>query len=256
MRTFKIMNEGYPGVPGEVPWEFMAPGEAQALRNHSQTLERLNERGGLGVDEALAVLANRRWERLDKIKAAQWFNHLLREFNDRDAIMPGAWYCPQCDFRLQKSVLHASSGTITANTSPLNEICPNDGQMMKPLTWRKANEDWSKLLDRKIDESKILESQLNKEINRHKDIISELHRENDSLKKFKLAVDDALDMASPYPLPEVIITLASFVEHLMRDHDCDHQGHERAGFVLDKSKVSIEKLRHVLSIRNAGNISA
>lgn len=49
------------GVPREIPWEIVAPHEAQAKRNHDQTLERLAERGGLGVAELLAVLTGQRY---------------------------------------------------------------------------------------------------------------------------------------------------------------------------------------------------
>lgn len=42
-----------------VPWSLIAPHEAQALRNHSQTLDRLAERGGLSAAEAVAVLEDR-----------------------------------------------------------------------------------------------------------------------------------------------------------------------------------------------------
>jgi hypothetical protein len=47
-----------------VPWSLIAPHEAQAQRNHSQSLERLAERGGLGSCEAVAVLEDRRWCRM------------------------------------------------------------------------------------------------------------------------------------------------------------------------------------------------
>jgi hypothetical protein len=42
-----------------VPWDLLAPHEAQADRNHQQTLERLAERGGLSAREALAVVEDR-----------------------------------------------------------------------------------------------------------------------------------------------------------------------------------------------------
>lgn len=45
-----------------VPWAFLAPHERQAFSNHSQTLKRLNERGGLCWSEMLAVLEDRAWE--------------------------------------------------------------------------------------------------------------------------------------------------------------------------------------------------
>ena len=44
---------------GSIPWDMIAPHEQQAVRNHSQTLERLAERGGLSYSEAIAVLTDR-----------------------------------------------------------------------------------------------------------------------------------------------------------------------------------------------------
>lgn len=58
-----------------------------------------------------------------------------------DAEMPGAWKCDTCGFVLQKNVLHTGDGAISADTSPLNEKCPNEGKLMRPLTWREVNED-------------------------------------------------------------------------------------------------------------------
>jgi hypothetical protein len=49
-RKFPIM-----GGP-TIPWASIAPYDGQAQRNHSQTLERLAERGGLDVHEALHVM--------------------------------------------------------------------------------------------------------------------------------------------------------------------------------------------------------
>jgi hypothetical protein len=40
----------------EMPMEMLIPLEKQAIHNHGQTLKRLNERGGLDVGEALAIL--------------------------------------------------------------------------------------------------------------------------------------------------------------------------------------------------------
>jgi hypothetical protein len=48
--------------PASVPWSLLAPHAAQAMRNHSQTLERLAERGGLSPCEMVAVIHDRRWE--------------------------------------------------------------------------------------------------------------------------------------------------------------------------------------------------
>jgi hypothetical protein len=58
-----------PGSPTHVPWAVLAPHEAWALRNHSQTLERLAERGGLSLCEMCAVIEERRWRKMDDAEA-------------------------------------------------------------------------------------------------------------------------------------------------------------------------------------------
>lgn len=45
----------------EIPWDFIAPHEEQAQSNHSQSLERLASRGGLGASEAIDIIEGRRW---------------------------------------------------------------------------------------------------------------------------------------------------------------------------------------------------
>lgn len=42
--------------------DIIQPHEKQAIRNHSQTLKRLAERGGLGWIEALCVLEDREYD--------------------------------------------------------------------------------------------------------------------------------------------------------------------------------------------------
>ncbi len=49
------------GCPKEVSWTLLAPHEAQALRNHSQSLETLNARGGLSPAEMVYILEDRKW---------------------------------------------------------------------------------------------------------------------------------------------------------------------------------------------------
>lgn len=59
-RRFPILQGG-----PSIPWRLIEPHGRQALANHSQTLERLAERGGLGPCEALAVLEDRPWRLMD-----------------------------------------------------------------------------------------------------------------------------------------------------------------------------------------------
>lgn len=60
-RTFPIMKTGV-GGHGTIPWDFIAPHEQQAQKNHRQSLERLAERGGLSWCEALAVVTDKDWK--------------------------------------------------------------------------------------------------------------------------------------------------------------------------------------------------
>lgn len=52
-----------------IPWSLIAPHEQQAEKNHSQSLRRLAERGGLSACEALAVLENRDWRAIPRVEA-------------------------------------------------------------------------------------------------------------------------------------------------------------------------------------------
>jgi len=45
----------------EIPFAMLVPHQAQAMSNHGQTLDRLAQRGGLGVSEAIDILEGRRW---------------------------------------------------------------------------------------------------------------------------------------------------------------------------------------------------
>ena len=51
----------------DIPWDLIASHEARAIRNHDQSLQRLAERGGLSPDEALAVIEDRPWHRMDPV---------------------------------------------------------------------------------------------------------------------------------------------------------------------------------------------
>ena len=48
----------FPNCPEEIPWALVALHEDQARRNHSQTLERLAQRGGLSPAEIMCILHN------------------------------------------------------------------------------------------------------------------------------------------------------------------------------------------------------
>lgn len=58
--------EPYPilgsGPKQYIPRGLLAPHDAQAWKNHGQSLSRLAQRGGLSWAEALAIIENKNWE--------------------------------------------------------------------------------------------------------------------------------------------------------------------------------------------------
>jgi hypothetical protein len=49
-------------APRSVPWGFVTEHERQCQRNHSQTVQRLAERGGLSPAELVHVLRDEQWD--------------------------------------------------------------------------------------------------------------------------------------------------------------------------------------------------
>ena len=72
-RMFPVQVHEYQGHKVYVPWSLVAPHEAQAQRNHSQSLETLAERGGLSAHELAALLRDEHWhERTARDDEAAW----------------------------------------------------------------------------------------------------------------------------------------------------------------------------------------
>lgn len=65
-----------------IPWDMLQPHEKQAQANHHQTLIRLAERGGLGADEALAVLEDRRYRPMNFVEANEQLYKLMTVWID------------------------------------------------------------------------------------------------------------------------------------------------------------------------------
>ena len=61
--AFPVLQPGH--QQEYIPYNIIAPHEAQAMRNHGgQTLQRLAERGGLDWTEILAVLHDKTWKEM------------------------------------------------------------------------------------------------------------------------------------------------------------------------------------------------
>lgn len=66
MRRYPIHPDDRKSVGFEVPWDLVAAHRKQAMVNHSQTIERLAERGGLSVIELYYCLREEKvaWDNL------------------------------------------------------------------------------------------------------------------------------------------------------------------------------------------------
>lgn len=71
-----------------IPWESIAPHEAQALKNHGQSLERLASRGGLSWCEALAVLRDSKFIAMPEEEAKE---KVLALLPNQEWIVPVTW---------------------------------------------------------------------------------------------------------------------------------------------------------------------
>lgn len=68
----KLARKQFPVLDGggaKIDWQLVADHGSQAEKNHSQTVERLAQRGGLSWCELYAVLHNKRWEKMDQNEA-------------------------------------------------------------------------------------------------------------------------------------------------------------------------------------------
>ncbi len=89
-KRFPVLhNLGHRGEKEYIPWEVIAPHEAQAYKNHGQSLERLASRGGLSYREMYAVLRNKEfdsWNRSDFEDIFYEFAvlRIVRDFYTRD----------------------------------------------------------------------------------------------------------------------------------------------------------------------------
>ncbi len=81
MHSYDALIKKFPDCPKEVPFELLD--EHQAKSNHSQTLQRLAERGGLYPSEMIAVIAKRKFIGGQDIgKCIECINVHLKNYNN------------------------------------------------------------------------------------------------------------------------------------------------------------------------------
>lgn len=80
-----------------IPWAAIAPHEAQAQRNHSQTLRRLSGRGGLSIHEAYHIMKDQEWPpgfRRSKVNDAAYRRALMMLLYDFEKSRSGQQPAP------------------------------------------------------------------------------------------------------------------------------------------------------------------
>ncbi len=88
MESMKVHSESLfdktlTGVPTTVPIGLLS--EEQAKNNHQQTLERLNERGGLGIMEMLDNIHRRKLSRQRETQSdVDELNTLIKNYNSNE----------------------------------------------------------------------------------------------------------------------------------------------------------------------------
>jgi DNA-binding MarR family transcriptional regulator len=61
-----------------------------------------------------------------------------RTIGNGEITIPGWWECPQCGFTLNRNDLDIKRARVGQNDEPFR--CPNDGQLLKPETWKERCE--------------------------------------------------------------------------------------------------------------------
>lgn len=89
-KMFPILHDP---IVRAVPWAAIQPHEAQAQRNHSQSLERLAERGGLDVAEAVLIMRDQSWTHvitpISKARMAAYRLALMRDLHQFEVARSG-----------------------------------------------------------------------------------------------------------------------------------------------------------------------
>lgn len=134
----------FPVDGGDIPWCVIEPHDRQARKNHSQTLERLAERGGLSACEALAILEGRAWEPIKP--QAQAVEQLRQLVHDRYyLIRNGQLERENAELRQQLAAAKKVEQLMTDAIESLNKIHAIDLAAQAELKEREQDEMWQKL---------------------------------------------------------------------------------------------------------------
>lgn len=71
--------------------------------------------------------------------------------------VPGSWKCQACGFELTKAILRASDGAVGVGRRPVQDICPNDGTSLRPVTFEEDSEDANRVAFEQMKRADALE---------------------------------------------------------------------------------------------------
>ena len=130
----------YPIMRGpSVPWEVMAPHEDMAIENHSQTLARLAERGGLGPEEAWMIIKGIKWRNRESEVNLKTYHQKWCEYAEQINLH----YEELSNLRKENEELHKQVQEILKDQNdepaPLEALMPvgkgQEGKVKKSTIW-------------------------------------------------------------------------------------------------------------------------
>jgi hypothetical protein len=76
--------------------------------------------------------------------------------------VPGVWQCRTCNFVQVKSILAVNLGEILADRETHMDPCPNEGDVMFPVTWKEYYEQAAKAFESQVARAVAAELALRK----------------------------------------------------------------------------------------------
>ena len=163
-----MADRRYPIQDGpSVPWEFMAPHEAQARKNHGQTLEGLAERGGLGCAEAWVIIHGlKHMDILHEEHKRKWIElteRVNREWSTKQARAEVLSACiAQVGIAFESTLLHAQDKAfhqiivnhLLASQPAASDLEEHDRQLQIE-TYNGARKLWEKDLEALLREERL-----------------------------------------------------------------------------------------------------
>lgn len=204
-KRFRIM-----GGPS-LPWGMVEPYRDQAKENHDQTLERLNERGGLSPGEFWCVVHGLKWREAPKDDVAlPWLRAELAKYEATRS---------QTELAQVKAQLASAENIIAGMSRTIREF--QEASMLgdhqdhagavTPTHLRQAVQDWGDEIQRLTAECTMLSHQLAQREEEFQDLLAKHERVLDRQEELAAQLHQYKTVAiDKGQLPVVVMSLADF----------------------------------------------